>query len=91
MALEISRDESFLRLFDKIEVLEVKQRAKDVDPRMRGAENTALRVIAELSKIGEVGAAFHLALAFVKVNRHDDAAVLFQKIESLVSAVNTSR
>ncbi len=88
---DFQKDESFLRLIDKVEILEIKQRAKDVDPRMLGAKDAAVGVIPELLQIGEIGTAFHLALAFVKVNRHKEAVFLFEILRSLSSTESFER
>lgn len=77
-------DQSFLRLFQRLETLELRQRAAQIDPRSATKED-ALAVVRELLRAHEYSNAAHLASGFLKVGHEDIAAALLHKLKSSVT------
>lgn len=71
-------DESFVRLNNKVSVLELRQYAAQVDP--RGDPNTAYEVLEKLLQENEVEAARNLSKAFLKIKRFEVSLQMFDMI-----------
>jgi hypothetical protein len=73
-------DKSFLMLFNKVQTLELRQKAALIDPRSAKIKD-ALAVGRELVLARQYSNAAHLVSGFLKVNRKDVAAALLYELE----------
>jgi hypothetical protein len=74
-------DVSYVQLNHKMQIVEVKQQAAEIDP--RGNVQAALRVIPVLASMEQIETAKSVAKAFLKVGRHADGLLLFEEIGRL--------
>lgn len=72
---DFRKDESFVQLNEKVAVIEVRQRAAQIDP--RGDSDLAFSVLEELVKADQIEAAKSLAKAFLKVKRYEISLKMF--------------
>jgi tetratricopeptide (TPR) repeat protein len=79
-------DASFVKLLAKMETLETKQLATQVDP--RGDTEQALPIIQKLLDLNEIQAAMSLGKAFLKVERHSSSLEIFEFIDARIPASN---
>ncbi|MDI6794382.1 MAG: hypothetical protein QME81_16210 [bacterium] len=79
-------DASFVSLISKVETLEVKQEAAQLDP--RGDPNAALSVINRLVEKSEFETAIHLGKAFLKVQRYESSRELFEYLRKVIPESN---
>lgn len=77
-------DASFVQLFAKMERLEAKQQATQVDPRDEASQ--AIPVIQNLLGLNEIQAAINLGKAFIKVGRYSSSQDIFEYIEEKIPA-----
>ena len=75
---DFRNDWSYVKLNQKVEVIEVKQEAAQVDP--RGSIEEARVRLKELMTFDQVNAAKSVAKAFLKVKRYSDSLTLFEEI-----------
>ena len=71
-------DRSYVELNHKLEVVEIRQQAAEIDP--RGNIQDAMRVTRALSSMGQIDTARSLAKAFLKVGRYADSLQLCDEI-----------
>jgi tetratricopeptide (TPR) repeat protein len=82
-------DASFVQLFaKKIERLEAKQQATQVDPRDDATQ--ALPIIQNLLNLNEIQTAINLGKAFLKVERYSNAQEIFELMLDKVPATHES-
>jgi tetratricopeptide (TPR) repeat protein len=77
-------DASFVKLFAKMERLEAKQEATQVDPRDETSQ--ALPIIQNLLNLDEIQTAINLGKAFLKVERYASSQEIFEYIEARIPA-----
>jgi tetratricopeptide (TPR) repeat protein len=75
-------DESFVQLNQKLSIIEVRQKAAEVDP--RGDSDSAFGALEALLNAGQIDVAKNLAKAFLKVRRYDVSLQMFERIRNRV-------
>ena len=73
-------DKSYVELNRKLQVVQIKQEAAQVDP--QGNIEEARVMLKQLMEIGQVDTAKSVAKAFLKVGRYSDSLSLFEEIGS---------
>ncbi|TAN49939.1 MAG: hypothetical protein EPN21_10335 [Methylococcaceae bacterium] len=71
-------ERSYVELNQKIELVEIKQKAAQVDP--RGDIREAQKILNQLLAMGLIDAAKSVAKAFLKVGRYSESLSLFEEI-----------
>jgi tetratricopeptide (TPR) repeat protein len=77
--MEYRSDESFLTAMKRLQRLEVRQEAAELNPRT-AEEEDSLRVVDRLLDLGDVRAAVKVGRTFLEANQHDIAARMFDHI-----------
>ncbi len=78
---DFESDSSFIGLIERVERVEVRQQAAQIDP--RGAAESAIQIIGKLSIARDYEAAIGLGKAFLKVNRYETALEAFMVVRTL--------
>jgi len=78
--MEYRSDESFLTAMHRLQRVEARQEAADLNPRTAD-ETQSLQVVDRLLKLGDIRAAVRVGRTFLEANQYDIAARLFEHIQ----------